>query len=270
MPLMKAIIAAGLALTIAAACSQEDIPVLIEPANNGVAQAEKVIISARTEDGVNIYGEPWFGDMGNEAPLVLLFHQGGSNGRGEYKPLQEWLNAAGFRAIAWDQRSGGGRYGSVNRTVKALPAGTPDGYCDTYADLEAALKAVKDRNFARSVIVWGSSYSASLVFQLAANHPDTIDGVIGFSPAAGGPLVNCRARQWADAVTAPMLALRPASEMANPSTIEQRKILEEKGVEFHVIENGVHGSSMLVDTRTKHDMSATRAQILAWLNNTKS
>jgi pimeloyl-ACP methyl ester carboxylesterase len=33
------------------------------------------------------------------------------------------------------------------------------------------------------IIVWGSGYSASLVFLLAASHPDTIDAVLAFSPA---------------------------------------------------------------------------------------
>ncbi len=124
-------------------------------------------ITTQTSDGVTIYGEPYFGDLDNTAPLILLFHQGGSNGRGEYAGIAKWLNNNGYRAIAWDQRSGGDTYGSENRTVKGLAEGTPASYCDAAADLSAALTHVLDHGFADKVIVWGSSYSAAMVFQLA-------------------------------------------------------------------------------------------------------
>jgi len=222
-------------------------------------------ITTTTADGVTLYGEQWFGDLPDTAPLILLFHQAGSNGRGEYGPLKDWLNEAGYRAIAWDQRAGGKTYGSNNRTRANLPKGTPDSYCDAYADLEAALAYVKTEGLADKVGIWGSSYSAGLVFQLAAKHPDQISAVIGASPGTGRAMTNCRAKAWAKDVSAPMLVLRPASEMKREKSKQQRLILEPLGAHFVVLENGVHGSSNLVDTRTRHDMSDGRAQVLAWL-----
>ena len=50
------------------------------------------------------------------------------------------------------------------------------------------------------------------------------------------------------------------------SAIAQREILEAAGVEVVVVPDGVHGSSMLVDERTGHDMSEARARVAAWLD----
>lgn len=223
-------------------------------------------IATTTVDGVTIYGEPYFGDLDNTNPLILLFHQGGSNGRGEYAQLTPWLNEAGFRAIAWDQRSGGETYGENNRTVDNLQGEVPTEYCDTYADLNAALNYVIAEHLAEQVIVWGSSYSAALVFRLAAEHPEEISGLLAFSPASGGPMVDCRARLWADEISVPMAVFRPASEMERESSVEQKDILEAAGASFHVIEQGIHGSSMLLDARTEHDMQEARAQVADWLS----
>lgn len=223
------------------------------------------VLTATTADGVTIHGKPYFGGLDADAPLVLLFHQGGANGRGEYGPIVPWLNESGFRAIAWDQREGGGTFGSVNRTVEGLAEGTPNGYCDAYPDLQAAVDYVMDKGLAERVIVWGSSYSGALVFQLAAKNPDVVAGIIAFSPASGGPLANCRAVQWIDGVSAPKLVMRPASEMEIPSAQNQRDVLVANDAAFHVVEGGVHGSSMLVDDRTEADMSAARAYVMEWL-----
>lgn len=222
-------------------------------------------VTTAAADGLVIYGETFFGGLGPDAPLILLFHQGGSNGRGEYADIVPWLNAAGYRAIAWDQRSGGGLYGRENRTAAQLPEGTDLSYCDAYPDLEAALAYVTAQGLADKAVVWGSSYSGSLIFRLAAEQPDRIAGVIGFSPASGGPMLECRARLWAEDITAPVFVLRPGSEMQSPSVQQQRDIVTGIGAAFRVEENGIHGSSMLVDGRTGHDMSAARAAVLDWL-----
>ncbi len=231
-----------------------------------IAAADVAMPSALTSDGVEIFGEPHFGDLTRDAPLILLFHQGGSSARGEYPEIGAWLNDLGYRALAWDQRSGGDRHGVANRAVDSLAARTArtgmtmpaTDYCSAYADLEAALEYVALNGLADRVIVWGSSYSASLVFRLAVDHPDQIAGLLAFSPAAGGPLVNCRARMWVADLAVPAVAFRPQSEMENTSAVEQRQLLEAAGVAFHVIENGVHGSSMLLDSRTDHDMAGAR------------
>ncbi len=222
-------------------------------------------ITASTLDGQVVYGERYYGTLDAKAPLILLFHQGGSNGRAEYLLLTDWLNAAGYRAIAWDQRAGGDVYGESNRTVASLPAGANPGFCDAYLDLQAALDYVIGQGEAEEVIVWGSSYSGALVFRLAAENRGKVSGVLAFSPASGGPMESCRARQWVEEVSAPAIVFRPASEMAREASQSQRRILEDAGVDFRIVEHGIHGSSMLVDTRTEQDMSAARSEVIEWL-----
>lgn len=222
-------------------------------------------IETQTVDGVTIYGQPYYGGLDQSTPLVALFHQGGSNGRGEYAPIASWLNENGFRAIAWDQRSGGELYGATNRSALNIDESTPAGYCDARSDLQAALDYIVSHRLADKVIVWGSSYSASLVFGLAVENSDAVAGVIAFSPASGGPMVDCRARRWLDNVTAPVYVLRPSSEMERASSLEQRDILIRAGAKFQSVDDGVHGSSMLLDDRTDADMSGVRADVLEWL-----
>lgn len=229
-----------------------------------MAQGRSAVV-ATASDGIAVHGEKYFAGLGSTAPLVLLFHQGGSNGRGEYAEIAGYLNEAGMRAIAWDQRSGGDTYGAANRTVMGLPPSAADGFCSAYPDLEAALDYVVAEGLAEDVVVWGSSYSGALVFRLASENADRVSGVIAMSPASGGPMVDCLARDWLEGVEAPMYVLRPAAEMARASSIEQREIFAASGADFQVVANGVHGSSMLLDSRTGHDMAAVRSDVIQWL-----
>lgn len=252
-------------LLFAVACGASDPAPEAKSDDAATVHEATQTITTITADGVTVYGEPYFSGLDASAPLILLFHQGGSNGRGEYSDIAAWLNENGFRAIAWDQRAGGETYGESNRTVAGLPEGADPGYCDAAPDLQAAVDYVAENNLAERVILWGSSYSAALIFGTAAANPDMTGGVIAFSPASGGPLENCRARMWADEIDAPMFVLRPASEMERESSVEQRDILTAAGAAFLVVENGVHGSSMLLDARTENDMSEARAEVLTWL-----
>ena len=78
-------------------------------------------------------------------------------------------------------------------------------------------------------------------------------------------MVDCRAQNWNNAIDVPVIVFRPQSEMERESSIEQRDILTSSGARFEVIENGEHGSSMLLDSRTGHDMSNARQLVLDWL-----
>ncbi len=67
------------------------------------------IVTAKTADSTTIHGYQFLG---------------------EYTDLARWLNKEGFRVLAWDLRNGANIYGSDNRTVRDMPADTPNGYCD--------------------------------------------------------------------------------------------------------------------------------------------
>jgi dienelactone hydrolase len=128
-------------------------------------------------DGVRVYGALY--PANNKAqPIILLFHQAGSN-HAEYSPIAPELVKTGFNALAIDQRSGGSMWGVRNRTA-ARVKGKPT-YMDAYKDLEGAIAWTRKAGYGGPIIVWGSSYSASLVFLLAAQHPE-IKGLLAFSP----------------------------------------------------------------------------------------
>lgn len=67
-------------------------------AHGGVAQGAGTV-TTRSSDGLTVHGETYFGSLPATAPLILLFHQGGSNGRGEYEDIAHWLNSVGYRAM---------------------------------------------------------------------------------------------------------------------------------------------------------------------------
>jgi len=137
--------------------------------------AEPVTLTAA--DGVTVFAT-YTGTADRTKPIVLLFHQAGANGA-EYAPIAPRLNALGFNALALDQRSGGDLFGRANKTVKAL--GRSAGYRAALADLQAALDWARAGG-ASKIVVCGSSYSASLVFLLAANNASKIAGLMAFSP----------------------------------------------------------------------------------------
>lgn len=223
-------------------------------------------ITVQADDGVAVFGTNYFAELPDTAPLIVLFHQGGSNGRAEYAPLIPWLNQSGYRAIAWDLRVGGEIYGLENRTAAAMLPAEASSYCDGYGDMNAALEASVAYSSSGQAIIWGSSYTGALVFHLAADAPDKVSHVISASPASGSPMADCLARDRLGDLSRPAFVLRPASEMQGDGAQQQKVLFDQAGVPVLVLENGIHGSSMLVDERTEADMSAGRAAVINWLS----
>lgn len=139
-------------------------------------------VQFKTADGVTIYGS-YYPAKGTMQPMILLFHQAGSN-HYEYAPIAPKLVTAGFPCLAIDQRWGGEMFGHENETVQKLGhAETAAGnIAHLQADLEAAFQWARQKDPGRTIILWGSSYSASLVFLLAAEHPQEVSAVLAFSP----------------------------------------------------------------------------------------
>ena len=116
------------------------------------------------------------------APFILLFHQAGFS-RGEYLDIAPVLNDLGFNAMAIDQRSGKEVNGIINETArKAWEKNIRDTYLDALPDLLAALGYVKEHLAEGKIILWGSSYSASLVLKIAGDFPQKVTGILAFSP----------------------------------------------------------------------------------------
>ena len=125
--------------------------------------------------------------------------------------------------------------------------GESTGYLEALPDLEAAMMWIRSEYGATGpLLVWGSSYSAALVFLLAAEHPQEIDGVLSFSPGEYLGESDLVARHAAK-ITQPVLILAPQNEREQAQAIHDAVGHEDK--KLTIPEQAVHGSSMLIMER---------------------
>jgi len=242
------------------------LTIIVSLAITSVGYAKGQEIQFQTSDAITVYGDVYrMADTPKSAPVILLFHQGGGDTRGEYSPLVVRLIEQGYNLVAIDQRRGGDRFDGKNRTLAGV-GDTEYSYCDVYPDLEGALQFAREYGFSGKTAVWGSSYSAALVFKLGTEHPDEIDAVLAFSAASGEPMDGCRPEPYSERITQPVLALRPIREMEVPYVPGQMKLFQEHGHQIYVADPGVHGSSMLNETRVGASTEATWSVVLAFLD----
>ncbi|MEM7154492.1 MAG: alpha/beta hydrolase [Myxococcota bacterium] len=225
------------------------------PAPAPLAPAEVELSAA---DGSAIFGTLYAVERDKPGPVVLLFHQAGSNAA-EYNAIAPRLQSLGFDALAIDQRSGGRRFGRDNRTV--AKRGKSTGFKAAYADLEAALAWATERGHP-TILAWGSSYTAALVFRLAAEHGDSLTAVLSFSPGEYLGREGMVA-EWARDTDLPFFitsnrgkeataAQALADELPRPATV-------------HVPARAVHGSSMLRPDRNSAGNAAIWTEVERFL-----
>lgn len=220
-----------------------------------------------TTDSVKVYADLYQVDL--QAPTILLFHQGGSNVRSEYKPIIPELLEEGFNILAVDQRVGGQLLGSYNRTVADIGVNRYN-YCDAYPDLEASLNYLTTNNFTGNYIAWGSSFSATLAIKLAHANPGKIEAVLAFSPASGEPMAGCDPNSLFETLKTPLLLLRPYNETQIESVRKQIELANLFGHQTYVANNGRHGSSMLIEERVQAPVKANWAVVLRFLEEHKN
>ena len=224
-----------------------------------VAQVQDVSWVTRDERTVHA---TWYGAAGGARGVIMALHQGGASGRGEYGPIIPRLNEGGWDVVAVDLREGGSRFGGVNRTAE------DDDVVDYGAAEDDILGGVSYVRAIRAdipLVLWGSSFSGALAMRAGAQRPADVSAVLAFSPAAGGPLADCRGEEMTAGMLAPVLVLRPASEMELESVQRQLEIVEEQGHQTYVARPGTHGSSMLVEERVGADVEDTWAVVEEFL-----
>lgn len=211
----------------------------------------------KTYDGTNIAG--WLYKAAKPKAVVLLFHQAGSS-KDEYATIAPRLAAMGYTAYAIDQRSGGDLFGdnsTVHRTGKST------GFLEARQDLEAALSWARTQGL--PVILWGSSYSAALVFEVAADHPADVDAVMAFSPGeylgTGNPVTHAAAR-----LRVPVYV----TSAKDPEEIETaRAILAAvpgpRKLQYVPDAGGTHGSSTLIKDKNPAGYDANWSAVEAFL-----
>lgn len=137
---------------------------------------EKVFFIA--EDGLQVTADLY--QVNPEKPYIILLHQAGYS-RGEYKNTARKIVKFGYNCLAVDLRSGGEvNYIQNHTALVAVQKGYSTDYLSSQKDIEAAIKWVKQRS-EQPIVLFGSSFSASLSLLLAKDNPD-IDAVIAFSP----------------------------------------------------------------------------------------
>lgn len=178
-----------------------------------------------------------------KAPFIILYHQAGYS-RGEYRSIAPKLNKLGFNCMAVDQRSGNEVNGVINETAKeAKKLNKPTEYLDAIPDIEAAYLYVKHSIKPNKIIVWGSSYSAAIVFFLGSAHYNGINGVLAFSPGEYFKINGKEIQSYAAKLNCPVFVASAKDEYKSWKGIYAA--VKKDKYSFLPNNNGKHGSKAL-------------------------
>lgn len=253
----------GLVTAACDAAAAPDRTATVRQSDSAAARPVEAVqpITLRADDGVTVFGNYY--PAPNAKALILLFHQANSN-ESEYATIAPRLVEAGYGAVAIDQRSGGDMFGGSNRTASEL--GQTTAYIDAKRDLAAALAWAKDKKL--PVILWGSSYSASLLFLVAAERDAGVAGLMAFSPGEyfdGKDIV----RRAAAKVTVPVFitSAGDSKEVAAARAI-LNAVASPRKTQFVPASGGAHGSSTLIAARNPRGAEENWRAALAFLEAT--
>jgi len=207
------------------------------PPKNLESSIETVTFYAK--DSVQITADTYF--LEGVKPTVLLCHQAGFS-RGEYINTARKLNDLGFSCMAIDQRSGKEVNGIVNQTAKdADIKGMNVGYAGAKQDLEAAIDYLYALNGNQSIILVGSSYSASLALWIGSEN-NKVKAVAAFSP--GEYLKGIDLAKTISSLQIPTF-LTSSKREAKPVEKLVRNVKSKYITHFKPTVKGIHGSRAL-------------------------
>jgi dienelactone hydrolase len=200
-------------------------------------------IMLKTAQGKNVAAT--YKMASNARALILLFHQAGSDRR-EYDGIAPRLLQAGYSVLIVDQ----GGDGLLDKMISGKP------------DMQAALDWAQTENL--PVIIWGSSYSASLTYVLAAEQPSKIKAAMVFS---GGDYLGCNVvLPAASRVNIPLFATSSVGETAEMKAIFD--LVPSANKQFFAPPPGaVHGSGTLTQTTNNASAEATWVAVLAFIES---
>lgn len=192
-----------------------------------------------SKDGVTITADMY--EANPDYPWIVLFHKAQSS-RGEFQRIAIKLNKLELNCMAVDLRSGKEANFIVNETyvlAKNTELGTE--YLDAEIDMRAAIQ--KAYIIARKpVIIFGSSYSASLAIKLGAEMSQ-VKAVVAFSPGEyfGKKLDVAKA---ARGLTKPTFIACGSDEKGYTDPIANA-IRSKKKIYFAPPKGGAHGAACL-------------------------
>ncbi len=198
----------------------------------------------KAKDGTDTFGDLYHSQTTAKG-IVLMFHQADSNS-GEYALIAPQVAKLGYDCMAVDLRSGGDMFGVINRTVRAH--GGSRSYEEAYQDMQGALSWAKGQRYPK-IMIWGSSYSASLCLRLARESTD-VNAALAFSPGEYFA-DDATVRTWAQNDHVPTLMAFTQSELHHVGNDLFGAL---PGSEKNVLvsfPSGVHGSSTLREDRNR-------------------
>jgi len=218
-----------------------------------LAQSEKSFtgetVHFKASDGLNITADLYMVHEAS-APFIILYHQAGYS-RGEYRTIAPELNRMGFNCMAVDQRSGNEVNQVLNETHKeAVSSNMPTEYLDAIPDMEAAYLYVKYGIKPDKIILWGSSYSAAILFYMGSVHHHNLSGILTFSPGEYFKINNKDLKTYASKITCPVFVTSAKSEYSNWKAIYDQ-IKSDKSY-FLPETEGKHGSKALWSDNPSH------------------
>lgn len=181
-----------------------------------------------------------------QAPTILLFHQFKAS-RGEYRDIAPVLVAMGFNCFAIDTRAGGIDYwNNIENETSKNSEDVGRNFLAAYPDIQSSVNYVKENEFTGKIIIWGSSFSSTLVLKYADENEDKIAGVLSFSPGEYIDGKDGIVAEWASKIKkSPVFIACGATESARARPIFNS--IPSKIKSFYVPTNGRHGSSILLD-----------------------
>ncbi len=177
---------------------------------------------------------------------ILFCHQAGFN-KGEYQEIATKLMHEGFNSLAIDQRSGGtitslsiDNKNETNERATLKKLGTT--YLDAEQDIVAAVDFLYEK-YGQPIILWGSSYSASLALKVGTNN-DKVKSIVAFSPGeyfkGAGLILKNEIKDLNKRTFVTSSNEEAAALTALVSDLPQGKV-----VQFIPTEKGKHGSKAL-------------------------
>jgi pimeloyl-ACP methyl ester carboxylesterase len=207
-------------------------------------------IKIESTDGIQVYADIYDTNVQEDYPVILLFHQAGYS-RGEYRPIAPMLNELGYICISIDQRSGSSVNEILNETnAQAKEKGLSTKYVDALPDLRATIDYALKNYKNKKVILWGSSYSSSLVFILGTEYKENVKALLSFSPGEYFTYKDKEIKDYAQMIECPVFITSSGSEKKDWESIYEA--IKGKKSFYLPEDKGKHGSKALWETSEGH------------------
>ncbi len=247
---MKKAIYSLFALIFILGCSESKVETAVQTDKTDSAKKnipEKITFPSL--DGLTITANLYH--LNDSAPVIVLCHQANFC-KAEYAGIAKTLMEKGFNCLAIDQRSGRGLVEEFNETwLEAVKQKKPTDFLDAEQDIVAAVNFAA-KKYGRKIIVWGSSYSSTLVLFIAMTN-DNVKAVISFSPGDYFIKEKGSLTKMLATFSKPMFVTSSKEESKELSAMVSGMKMNENQMQFIPDSTGYHGSRALWKTNENNE-----------------